>query len=74
MIELPFLRVVREQRFVTQEELSRRSGIARCNISRLESGKSLARFSTAIRLADALDTSVRNFTSCGVALPRRRRS
>jgi transcriptional regulator with XRE-family HTH domain len=48
------LREVRQRLFVTQAELSERTGIAEATISRLENGMQQARISTVRRLAEAL--------------------
>jgi len=48
------LRAVRERLFVTQEELSGRTGISRTTISRIESGLQRPRISTVRKLANAL--------------------
>lgn len=48
------LRQVRERLFVTQEELSERTGLSRATISRIESGLQRPRISTVRKLADAL--------------------
>ncbi len=48
------LRVVRERLFVTQEELSERTGISRATISRIESNLQEPRISTVRKLAGAL--------------------
>lgn len=48
------LRAVRERLFVTQEELSARTGISRATISRIENGEQRPRISTVRRLAAAL--------------------
>ncbi len=54
MIELKSLRRVRMARFMSQAELSQKSGVTESAISRLEKGKERARFVTARKLAEAL--------------------
>jgi transcriptional regulator with XRE-family HTH domain len=48
------LRDVRERKFLTQRELSERSGVAQSTIARIEQGLQPARITTARRLAEAL--------------------
>ena len=48
------LREVRERRFVTQAELSNRTGLTVANISRIENGVQRPRISTVRKLAKAL--------------------
>jgi transcriptional regulator with XRE-family HTH domain len=48
------LREVRQQKFVTQEELSERTGITVANISRIEGGRQRPRISTVRKLAEGL--------------------
>jgi len=48
------LKQVRERLFVTQAELSERTGITEATISRIENGQHKARISTVRRLADGL--------------------
>lgn len=48
------LRRVREQKFVTQQELSERTGITEATISRIENGLHQPRMSTVRRLAEGL--------------------
>jgi predicted transcriptional regulator len=47
------LRRVREERFLTQQDLAEKSGVSRVTILRIEQGVE-ARISTARKLADAL--------------------
>ena len=51
---LPHLRSIREGRYLTQEQLSKMSGVARTTVYRLERGKRGAIPYTAWRLAMAL--------------------
>ena len=51
---LPTLKRIRESQFLTQADLSMRSGVSRVTIVRLESGDAEARFSTIRKLAKAL--------------------
>lgn len=53
------LKAVRLRARLSQAEVSRRTGIARSNVSRMESGKHLVRLSSARRLAEACGSSVR---------------
>ena len=53
-MEVPNLRRVRERRLLTQAELAARAGVQRVTINRIETGATLARFSTVRRLAAAL--------------------
>lgn len=48
------LREEREAQLMTQEELSKRSGVGESTLSRIESGRQLPRFSTIKKLAAAL--------------------
>jgi transcriptional regulator with XRE-family HTH domain len=48
------LRQVRERLFVTQAELSARTGIAAATLSRIENGLQRPRISTVRKIADAL--------------------
>ena len=54
MPEVPRLRRLREAKLISQEELAKRSGVNVTTISRLESGRTTARFSTIHKLAGAL--------------------
>ncbi len=53
--QVPGLRRIRESKFMTQAELSQKSGVSRVTIVRLEGGGEDARFSTIRKLAHALD-------------------
>jgi len=48
------LREVREEKFVTQAELSKRTGVTEATISRIETGLTQPRISTALKLAAGL--------------------
>lgn len=48
------LKEIRENQFITQTELSTKSGVSRDGINRIENGKQKPRFSTIIKLAKAL--------------------
>lgn len=52
------LRALRSQRRLSQEALSKRSGINRVTITRIEAGEQLPRYQTILALADALDVSI----------------
>jgi len=54
LVPVPALRRQRVARFLTQEQLAERAGLARSAIARLEGGGE-ARLSTVVRLAAALD-------------------
>jgi len=51
------LRRAREQRELTQEEVSERSGVHATEVSRIEAGKRDPRVSTLERLANAVEVS-----------------
>jgi transcriptional regulator with XRE-family HTH domain len=51
------LRRVREQRELTQEDVSERSGVHATEVSRIEAGKRDPRVSTLERLANAVEVS-----------------
>jgi transcriptional regulator with XRE-family HTH domain len=48
------LRRIRESKFLTQQELADRAGVALITVNRLEGGRSEARFPTVRKLAAAL--------------------
>ena len=48
------LRMLREDKRLTQEELAKRAGIAQANICKYETGVIIPNIATARRLADAL--------------------
>lgn len=52
--KLPSLRKMRESRFLTQQELAERAGLALTTVARLEAGKTVARLRTVRTLAKAL--------------------
>lgn len=54
-MELPHLRDLRLRAVMSQEELARRSGVARDTISKLETGKRRAYPSTVRKLAEGLE-------------------
>ena len=59
------LREYREKRGMTQEELSRMSGISRATISALENGKALCvKTDTLTKLADAVEEKVSTLFFC----------
>lgn len=51
------IREMREQKGITQDELSEKSGITRATLWRLESGE-VTTTKTLMKIADALDVSV----------------
>lgn len=55
VMELPHLRDLRLRAVMSQEELARRSGVARDTISKLETGKRRAYPSTVRKLAEGLE-------------------
>ncbi len=59
------LRQVRERKFITQEELSTRTGISVSNISRLENGLQRPRISTVRKLAAALEIAPEELVEWG---------
>ena len=48
------LRQLRENKFISQEDLARKSGVAAATINRLENGHHKPRFATIRKLAKAL--------------------
>jgi transcriptional regulator with XRE-family HTH domain len=54
-MDLPRLRLVRQESVMSQEELAERSGVARDTISKLETGRRGAYPSTIRKLAASLD-------------------
>jgi transcriptional regulator with XRE-family HTH domain len=52
------LKRARENRLMTQEELSQKTGIPTATISRIETGKQEARITTVRKLMKALDVSL----------------
>ena len=54
-MDLPRLRLVRQEAVMSQEELAERSGVARDTISKLETGRRGAYPSTIRKLAASLD-------------------
>jgi transcriptional regulator with XRE-family HTH domain len=54
VIPLTRLREVRKQAFLSQEALSKASGVSEATINRLENGVQLARYVTTRKLAEAL--------------------
>ena len=61
------LREVRERRFVTQAELSNRTGLTVANISRIENGVQRPRISTVRKLAEALGVEPEELVEWGPA-------
>lgn len=59
------LRDVRERLLVTQAELSRRTGIAESNLSRIENGLQRPRISTVRKIARALGVDPETFFTEG---------
>lgn len=53
-IHLPRLRDVRRAQFMTETELSERTGVSRQTINRIEAGQMATRFATARKIAEAL--------------------
>ena len=53
-VNLPRLRALREDAFLTQAELAKKSGVSHPTVVRLESGKTAARLPTVRKLAQAL--------------------
>lgn len=51
---MPTLKELRRERFLSQEDLARESGVAAVTINRLENGKQQPTFKTIRRLAKAL--------------------
>ena len=51
---MPTLKITREKRFISQDELAKISGVSRVTINRLEKGQQKPRFKTIRRLAKAL--------------------
>ena len=51
---MPTLKEIRERKFISQDDLSKLSGITAATISRLETGKEKPRFVTIRKLAAAL--------------------
>ena len=51
---MPTLRQLRESKFISQEDLAKRSGVATATINRLENGYHKPRFVTIRKLAKAL--------------------
>jgi len=66
-MELPHLRDLRLRAVMSQEELARRSGVARDTISKLETGKRRAYPSTIRKLAEGLEVEPQALV--GEALP-----
>lgn len=60
------LRVLREARGLTLEELSRLTGIAPSNLSQIETGKTDPRWSTVMRVLDALGTDLSDLAPKGL--------
>jgi transcriptional regulator with XRE-family HTH domain len=58
-MDLPRLRLVRQEAVMSQEELAERSGVARDTISKLETGRRGAYPSTIRKLAAGLDVQPR---------------
>lgn len=58
-MELPNLRLVREQALLTQRELAARASLTQATVQRIESGATRARISTVRRLAEALGVDAR---------------
>ncbi|MFC1947542.1 helix-turn-helix domain-containing protein [Chloroflexota bacterium] len=52
---MPTLKEIRESKFISQDDLSKLSGITAATISRLETGKEKPRFVTIRKLAAALE-------------------
>lgn len=50
-----YLKLIREMKHVTQQQLSDMSGVSRSQIIRIESGQYMPRFDTAYKLAQALN-------------------
>ena len=59
------LREVRQQRFVTQAELSERTGLTVANISRIENGTQRPRITTVRKLAEALGVGPEDLVEWG---------
>lgn len=55
------LRIVREEKGLSQEKLAELSQLDRTTISTLETGKADVRFSTILKLIDALNISIMHF-------------
>jgi transcriptional regulator with XRE-family HTH domain len=51
------LREVRERRFLTQQQLAERAGVAKVTIARIETGATRPSFTTVRKLAAALEVS-----------------
>ena len=62
MPKVPNLKRVRESRFLTQQDLSERSGVSRPTIARLESPGDEARLTTVRKLAEALGVNPAELT------------
>jgi transcriptional regulator with XRE-family HTH domain len=69
-MELPHLRDLRLRAVMSQEELARRSGVARDTISKLETGKRGAYPSTVRKLAEVLEVEPQALI--GEAVPAKR--
>ncbi len=56
---MPLLRDIREQKFLTQEELAQKAGLVVVTINRIEKGRQKPRFKTIRKLAEALEVEPR---------------
>jgi DNA-binding XRE family transcriptional regulator len=54
VFKLVRLRQLREQRFMSQQDLAEKAGVSRATIVKAEQGRRVARFVTARKLAEAL--------------------
>ncbi len=59
------LREVRERLFITQAELSQRTGIAEATLSRIENGLQRPRISTVRKIADGLGVAADELVDWG---------
>ena len=62
MLPAPSLRRIREQRFITQEELAQQTQVSRATISRIERGEP-ARLTTLRKLAQVLGIQPADLTA-----------
>ena len=70
---LPGLRVAREAKLLTQQELADASGVNRSTISQLEAGSRNAHLRTIRRLAEVLDVSAQELLASARPMRRPRR-
>ncbi len=67
LIPVSRLKEVRQQAFLSQEGLAKKSGVAEATINRLERGLQLARYVTVRKLAEALGVAPEELVDEGKA-------